>query len=86
MSLFSKTFRKKLKKDWNSGFYRQIGGLKHQNKNILWNKNTIVNVHSTGKGIVLMCVSILIDKGILNINEYVHNYWPEFKKKNKQKI
>lgn len=58
----------------------------YQNKNILWNKNTIVNVHSTGKGIVLMCVSILIDKGILNINEYVHNYWPEFKKKNKQKI
>ncbi len=58
----------------------------YQNKNVLWNKNTIVNVHSTGKGIVLMCVSILIDKGILNINEYVHNYWPEFKKKNKQNI
>jgi len=58
----------------------------YQNKNILWNKNTIVNVHSTGKGIVLMCISMLIDRGILNIDEYVHNYWPEFRQKDKQKI
>lgn len=58
----------------------------YQKKNILWNKNTIVNVHSTGKGIVLMCISMLIDKGILNIDEYVSSYWPEFGKKNKQKI
>ncbi len=58
----------------------------YQNKNILWNKNTIVNVHSTGKGIVLMCISMLIDRGILDINKYVSTYWPEFSKKNKSNI
>ena len=58
----------------------------YQKKNILWDKNTIVNIHSTGKGIVLMCISMLIDKGLLDIEEYVSNYWPDFRKKNKQDI
>ena len=58
----------------------------YQKKNIPWDKNTIVNIHSTGKGIVLMCISKLIDEGILDLDEYVFNYWPEFKRNNKQKI
>lgn len=58
----------------------------YQNENILWNKNTIVNVHSTGKGIVLMCVSMLIDKGILDIEKNVSYYWPEFGIRNKKSI
>ncbi len=62
------------------------GGYRNKKKTLKWNKNTIVNVHSTGKGLVAMCISILIDRGLLELNEKVSKYWPEFKSNNKENI
>lgn len=56
------------------------------NKTIKWNKNTIVNVHSTGKGLVAICISILIENGLLDLDKKIKYYWPEFANNNKEDI
>ncbi|MEL6758523.1 MAG: serine hydrolase domain-containing protein [Pseudomonadota bacterium] len=43
-----------------------------------WEKDTLVNVWSTTKGIMAFCVARLADQGLLDLNEKVSHYWPEF--------
>jgi len=38
----------------------------------------LVNVFSTTKGIVAICMLQLIEKGLLDIDKPVSDYWPEF--------
>ena len=47
------------------------GGFKNKDKTELWTPTTTVCVHSTGKGIVAMCLAILIEKGMLNLDSKV---------------
>lgn len=61
------------------------GGLKNKN-NEEWQKNTIVNVFSTTKGIYEIIVSILIDKNILDLEKNVSYYWNAFKQSDKREI
>jgi CubicO group peptidase (beta-lactamase class C family) len=63
-----------------------VGGYKDLNKQSKWAKNTIVNVHSVGKGLVAMCISILIDRGLLDLDQPVEKYWPEFGLNGKNEI
>ena len=42
-----------------------------------WERDTITNVFSATKGIVALAVSVLIDRGKLDIAERVSKYWPE---------
>ncbi|MDA9614132.1 beta-lactamase family protein [Pelagibacteraceae bacterium] len=62
------------------------GGFKNKDKTELWTPTTTVCVHSTGKGIVAMCLAILIEKGMLNLDSKVSEYWPEFGASNKTDI
>ena len=62
------------------------GGFKNKDKTELWSPTTTVCVHSTGKGIVAMCLAILIEKGMLNLDSKVSEYWPEFGASNKTDI
>ena len=54
------------------------GGYKDENKNSKWNENTIVNVFSVTKAISGICITRLIDAGLLDVNENVGHYWPEY--------
>ena len=54
------------------------GGYRDRDKKNKWDQDTIVNVHSTSKGIVAMIVAKLIDEGNLELNKNVSDYWPEF--------
>ncbi|KAF7956397.1 hypothetical protein EAE96_003738 [Botrytis aclada] len=49
-----------------------------QDKTENWEHDTIVNVFSTTKTISALAVLILVDRGLLNINDKVQEYWPEF--------
>jgi CubicO group peptidase (beta-lactamase class C family) len=40
-----------------------------------WTRDTLVNVYSTTKGV---CAHRLADKGLLDLDEPVATYWPEF--------
>tara|TARA_E500000331_G_scaffold319464_1_gene332222 strand:- start:809 stop:2023 length:1215 start_codon:yes stop_codon:yes gene_type:complete len=62
------------------------GGYKDQDRNEAWEENTIVNVFSTTKGIAAICLLQLIEKGLIDIEKPVSNYWPEFSQSGKEDI
>ncbi len=43
-----------------------------------WERDTIVNVYSTTKGVTAICAHILADRGELDLDAPVVQYWPEF--------
>ena len=51
-----------------------------------WNENTIVNVFSCTKTVTSLAVLILIDRGLIDVNERVSHYWPEFEQNGKQDV
>lgn len=51
-----------------------------------WHKDTLLNVYSTTKGIVAVCVAMLVDRGVLSYDDTVATVWPEFAQNGKQHI
>jgi CubicO group peptidase (beta-lactamase class C family) len=43
-----------------------------------WERDTLVNVYSTSKGMVALCANQLVERGLLDIDAPVAEYWPEF--------
>ena len=43
-----------------------------------WERDTLVNVYSTTKGMTAICANQLIEQGKLDIDAPVAQYWPEF--------
>lgn len=43
-----------------------------------WERDTLVNVFSTTKGMTALCAHLLIDRGELALDEPVAKWWPEF--------
>ncbi|MFE3323296.1 serine hydrolase domain-containing protein [Streptomyces sp. NPDC059176] len=43
-----------------------------------WKRDTLVNVWSTTKGPAALCVHLLADRGLLDLDAPVAAYWPEF--------
>ena len=62
------------------------GGYRDKDKTKVWDQNTIVNIHSTSKGLVAMIIAHLIDKGQISLDENVATYWPEFARAGKENI
>src|SRR5688500_5250749 len=42
-----------------------------------WQRDTIVNVASCTKGMVAVCAHMLVDRGLLDLEAPVAEYWPE---------
>ena len=51
-----------------------------------WVQDTIVNTFSTTKGMTATCAHMLVDRGLLDLDEPVATYWPEFAQAGKEKI
>jgi len=62
------------------------GGFSDAAETIAWEKDTITCVYSTTKVMTALCALILVDRGLLDINRPVADYWPEFAKSGKDKI
>ena len=43
-----------------------------------WERDTLVNVYSTTKGMTAICAHRLVDQGRLDVDAPVAKYWPEF--------
>ncbi|MEU7115842.1 serine hydrolase domain-containing protein [Streptomyces sp. NPDC046182] len=43
-----------------------------------WERDTVVNVWSTTKGVTALCAHVLADRGLLDLDAPVASYWPEF--------
>jgi CubicO group peptidase (beta-lactamase class C family) len=54
------------------------GGFADQARTRRWQRDTLVNVYSTTKGMTALCAHRLIDQGRLDLDAPVAAYWPEF--------
>jgi CubicO group peptidase (beta-lactamase class C family) len=43
-----------------------------------WRHDTLVHVYSTTKGVVALAAHLLVDRGLLDLDAPVAQYWPEF--------
>ena len=62
------------------------GGYKDEEKTQSWEKDTICNVYSTTKVMTVICTMMCVDRGLLDLDEKVATYWPEFAQGGKEKI
>jgi len=62
------------------------GGHANLEKTEKWKKDTIVNVFSTTKGMAAMCLLQLVEKGLIDLDAPVSQYWPEFAANGKEAI
>ncbi|TFG22782.1 MAG: class A beta-lactamase-related serine hydrolase [Promethearchaeota archaeon] len=61
-------------------------GYTDADKSTPWEKDTIVNVFSTTKVMTAICIHILVDRGLLDLEAPVSSYWPEFGQAGKKKL
>jgi len=62
------------------------GGHTDRGRTREWQRDTLVNVYSTTKGMTAICVHRLIEQGSLGLDEPVAAYWPEFAAAGKQAL
>jgi CubicO group peptidase (beta-lactamase class C family) len=62
------------------------GGFSDSARTKLWERDTIVNVFSTTKIMTALCIHLLIDKGLIDVEAPVSKYWPEFAQANKEDV
>jgi len=62
------------------------GGFSDSAKTKPWEKDTIVNVFSTTKVITALCIHMLVDKGLIDVEDPVSKYWPEFAQASKENV
>jgi len=51
-----------------------------------WQHDTLVNVYSTTKGMTAICAHQLVERGLIDLDAPVAEYWPEFSAKGKGEI
>ena len=51
-----------------------------------WQRDTIACTYSATKGMTATCAHHLVDRGLLDIDEPVATYWPEFAQAGKEKV
>ena len=54
------------------------GGWTDADRTREWQRDTIVNTYSATKGMTATCAHRLVDRGLLDVDEPVATYWPEF--------
>jgi CubicO group peptidase (beta-lactamase class C family) len=62
------------------------GGFADPARTRAWERDTLVNVYSTTKGMTALCAQRLVDAGRLDLDAPVARYWPEFGAAGKQDI
>ena len=62
------------------------GGIRNKETGEPWERNTMVVVHSTTKGLAAMTLAIAHSRGWLDYEERVCAYWPEFAQHGKERI
>ena len=62
------------------------GGIDDFEKNTLWGKDTIVNVWSTTKTMAAICILMLYDRGLIDLESPVYKYWDIFAQNGKENV
>ena len=62
------------------------GGYRDKYSENHWEEDTIINVWSSTKNMASLCALLLFEKGLLDFNAPVTEYWPEFSENGKENI
>jgi CubicO group peptidase (beta-lactamase class C family) len=62
------------------------GGVRNKSTRQPWEKDTMVIVHSTTKGLSAMTLAVAHSRGWLDYEERVARYWPEFAQRGKERV
>ena len=62
------------------------GGVRDGRSGARWDEDTLVLVYSTSKGLAAMTLALLHTRGLLDYDERVATYWPEFAQNGKERI
>jgi CubicO group peptidase (beta-lactamase class C family) len=62
------------------------GGIRDRETGDPWREDTMVIVHSTSKGLAAMVMALAHSRGLLDYEELVATYWPEFAQNGKSRI
>jgi CubicO group peptidase (beta-lactamase class C family) len=62
------------------------GGWADANRTREWERDTLVPTYSATKGMTATCAHLLVDRGVLDVDEPVATYWPEFAQAGKDRI
>jgi len=62
------------------------GGHADAERSRVWERDTIANVYSSTKGIAAAAAAMLVDRGQLDVERPVADYWPEFGQAGKSEI
>ncbi len=62
------------------------GGVADQESGRAWEEDTLQMVFSTTKGATAICTHLLAQRGVLDYDAPVADYWPEFKANDKEKV
>lgn len=62
------------------------GGFADAERGRAWQRDTLVNVFSVGKGLTALCALLLVDRGRLDLDAPVCHCWPEFAAGGKERV
>ncbi len=62
------------------------GGIADRRTGTPWTCDTAVPVFSVTKGIAALCVLVLVDRGLIDLDRPVADYWPEFGCEGKDRV
>jgi CubicO group peptidase (beta-lactamase class C family) len=62
------------------------GGYADASRNKPWEKDTLAGVWSSTKVVTCLAAHILVNRGLLDVNERVATYWPEFSANGKENV
>ncbi|PND56646.1 EstA family serine hydrolase [Mycobacterium sp. ENV421] len=62
------------------------GGYRDGTAKAPWQRDTMVNMFSTTKGVTAMAVAVAVSKGLLSYDTKVADYWPEFAQAGKGEV
>ncbi|BCJ53042.1 serine hydrolase [Actinoplanes sp. NBRC 14428] len=54
-------------------------GWRDSGRTRMWDPRTLVNVYSVGKPVIATAVLLLIDRGLVDLDDPVSRHWPEFR-------
>lgn len=61
-------------------------GNRDAERDLPWERDTLVNVWSTTKGVTASCFALIVDRGLCRYDDKVADYWPEFAARGKEDV
>jgi CubicO group peptidase (beta-lactamase class C family) len=62
------------------------GGYRDKDRSVEWEEDTIIDVFSCSKTVTNLALLMCHDRGLLDVDERISKYWPEFAENGKEDV